>query len=151
MKLGVEQYPKIFPFLPFFIWKLSKIGYNLYEEREQKFGKGKKMEFVTLIKIGFWIVIGVPLVLAITNLFLRIALGYWSPFFKWLLFAYLAILGAFYAAMTVYFRALERSNEIERQRSTARSMERISEQLRRNRWDHKDTSGLERTLREMRR
>jgi hypothetical protein len=106
----------------------------------------KKMEFITLVKIGFWIVIGVPVVLAIANLFLRIYLGYWSPFFKWLLFGYLAVLGTLYAAMTVYFRALERSNEIERQRSTARSMERIEEQLRRDRWNHKDTSDLERAL-----
>ena len=122
------------------------------------------MEDTTKVVIIFLIVIGIPLILAIVNLILRIALGYWSPVFVWLLFGYLAILGAIYAAMAVFFRAREKALEVERRRSLtlnqercARSLRNIEDQLSRDRMNHRNTSNdaayvkFERALRDVRR
>lgn len=105
------------------------------------------MEFETLLCI----VCGIPIVLVIANLFLRIVLGYWSPLFKWLLLGYLAIVGALITLLILYSRALEKSNEIERQKSTARSIRRFEEQLEdqlaRDMFHRRDNSDLEQILR----
>ena len=122
------------------------------------------MEDTTKVVIIFLVVIGIPLILAIVNLILRIALGYWSAVFVWLLFGYLAILGAIYAAMAVFFRAREKALEVERRRSLtlnqercARSLSNIENQLSRDRMNHRNTSNdaayakFERALRDVRR
>jgi hypothetical protein len=124
------------------------------------------MEDTTKVVIIFLIVIGIPLILAIVNLILRIALGYWSAVFVWLLFGYLAILGAIYAAMAVFFRAREKALEVERQRSLtlsqercARSLSNIENQLSWDRMNHRNTNTsndaayakFERALRDIRR
>lgn len=124
------------------------------------------MEFSTMVAIGFGIVIGVPLVLAIVNLILRIALGYWSAVFVWLLFGYLAILGAIFYAMKVFFDAREKALGVERQRSltlsqerSARSLRNIENQLSWDRINHRNTNTsndaayakFERALRNVRR
>jgi len=103
------------------------------------------------MKLLFWIIIGIPLLLGIANLFLRIILGYWSPLFKWLLLGYLSIFAIFIAGFILYCRALERSNEIGRQRTIADSLKKLENQLYWARFDKKDTSDLERALREIRR